>query len=53
MKMLEMLSVGLREMLLQEERCIIASTYTVYNTLADNSPHVIRILAQPDWPFAT
>ncbi|KYK57681.1 TfdA family Taurine catabolism dioxygenase TauD [Drechmeria coniospora] len=33
-------------------RCIIASTYTVYNILAGSRPDLIRTLARSDWPFA-
>ncbi|KAL7946407.1 hypothetical protein V8C42DRAFT_344256 [Trichoderma barbatum] len=33
-------------------KCIIASTYTVYNVLAATRPDLIRTLARSDWPFA-
>ncbi|KAK7425641.1 hypothetical protein QQZ08_007857 [Neonectria magnoliae] len=33
-------------------KCIIASSYTVYNVLAASRPDVIRTLARSDWPFA-
>ncbi|KAH6659976.1 hypothetical protein BKA67DRAFT_653179 [Truncatella angustata] len=33
-------------------RCIIASTYNIYNVLAAHRPDVIRTLAKADWPFA-
>ncbi|KAK0618458.1 hypothetical protein B0T17DRAFT_339574 [Bombardia bombarda] len=33
-------------------KCIIASSYTVYNVLAATRPEVIRTLARSDWPFA-
>ncbi|CAF3551505.1 unnamed protein product [Fusarium graminearum] len=33
-------------------KCIIASTYTVYNVLAASRPDMIRILSRSDWPFA-
>ena len=33
-------------------KCIIASAYTVYNTLAASHPEMIRTLAKSDWPFS-
>ncbi len=33
-------------------KCIIASAYTIYNTLAASRPDLIRLLARSDWPFA-
>ncbi|KAM0463915.1 hypothetical protein ACHAO4_000640 [Trichoderma viride] len=33
-------------------KCIIASTYTVYNVLSATRPDLIRTLARSDWPFA-
>ncbi len=32
-------------------RCIIASAYTIYNTLAASRPDLVRLLARSDWPF--
>ncbi|OAA32999.1 Taurine catabolism dioxygenase TauD/TfdA [Moelleriella libera RCEF 2490] len=36
----------------QGGRCIIASSYTVYNTLAATRPDLARALTRSDWPFA-
>jgi hypothetical protein len=33
-------------------KCIIASAYTIYKTLAATRPDIIATLARPDWPFA-
>ncbi|GAB0133666.1 hypothetical protein EsDP_00002067 [Epichloe bromicola] len=33
-------------------KCIIASSYTVYNALAASRPDLVRALARSDWPFA-
>ena len=33
-------------------KCIIASAYTIYNTLAASRPDLVRLLARSDWPFA-
>ncbi|QUC17916.1 uncharacterized protein UV8b_02157 [Ustilaginoidea virens] len=33
-------------------KCIIASSYTVYNALAATRPDLLRVLARSDWPFA-
>jgi hypothetical protein len=33
-------------------RCIIASSYTVYNILAAIRPDVLKTLSRADWPFA-
>ncbi|KAK2590508.1 hypothetical protein QQS21_011811 [Conoideocrella luteorostrata] len=33
-------------------KCIIASSYTVYNALAATRPDLVRALARSDWPFA-
>ncbi|RSL74380.1 hypothetical protein CEP53_000257 [Fusarium sp. AF-6] len=32
---------------------ILASAWTVYNELAESRPDLIRVLAEPDWPFDT
>ncbi len=33
-------------------KCIIASAYTIYNTLAASRPDLLHLLARSDWPFA-
>jgi hypothetical protein len=33
-------------------KCIIASAYTIFNTLAATRPDLLRVLARSDWPFA-
>lgn len=34
-------------------RSVIASSWTVYNELAETRPDLIHVLSAPDWPFDT
>ncbi|KAG5924339.1 hypothetical protein E4U61_000895 [Claviceps capensis] len=33
-------------------KCIIASSYAIYNALVASRPDLVRVLARSDWPFA-
>ncbi|KAG6298545.1 hypothetical protein E4U09_000740 [Claviceps aff. purpurea] len=33
-------------------KCIIASSYAIYNALIASRPDLVRVLARSDWPFA-